>query len=78
MWTARRVIISALQDGLDWQLSLADAHKGCRDENEQRARDMAERYRVLLDRLTGDRRTSLEKLLSGSTPISLENLRKRD
>lgn len=72
----RDLVRRALQDAIDWQLSLADAC-GSEDEWGKLAIQMAKKYKALLKKRYGVTKSPMEQALDGAEVVTLEQLRQR-
>jgi len=68
--TIRDTIRHALEDAIDWQLSLLDANRG-NDVEEQRAKNQVAKYRAIMKRRYGEDRTPMERQFDGAEMISI-------
>jgi len=78
--TDRELIYLALSDAIDWQLSLADACRGCQDGQYEEAMATAKKYRAIMKRRYGTRKTYMElnseASLAGAKVVSVQDIKR--
>ena len=64
----------ALNDAIDWQASLADAVRHCKDSEYENCLEQIKRYRILLNRRYGSPLTQSEQAIKALGPLKLVSI----